>query len=276
MPPASPTDPAALSRRRRRVWGGVLLLAAVAGAAWWLRPSTQRPVAPEPATLTVRVLDSTGEPARSAQAFLLQRSSDAPGGAWDPASATFTVPAHQAPARVLVGAPGHRMGEVTDVDGNLEVTLRPGVQVRILLEGRELLEGEGHLVMLRLRPVPGLDGLLPGAGAVDRGTLVSWIQPLLAPPEVFKTLTREEFGVALTAEQAEHGVRLPAPGRYSVHWGVLAAEQGTWFTLEDRTGKVLGVQDRSEPTSYALRITPEGAEQTLKGLKEWIARVQAR
>ncbi len=264
-----------LARTRRQVWGGVALLALLAGAAWGLRPGRKAPAPAAPTEIRVAVLGATGAPETRARVYLLQRADQAAQGTWDPAAAVFRLPVAATPARALVGAPGHRLGEVRELARDQSVKLRPGIEVRIRLEGRELLEVDGHRLLLRIRPAVDPEGRLPGAGHVEAADLVAFMEPLEPPPAALEPLTRAEFGLALTAAQAEAGVRLPAAGRYAVHWGVLAPGAGTWFTLEDRTGKVLGVRDREAPQVFALRITPEGAAQTLAGLQEWVARLGA-
>jgi len=223
---------------------------------------------------TVRIRDAEGKVIPGAQAFVAQ-APDAPieeAGTWDAESGTLSLPALPADAtgaaagrRVIVQARGYRTLVLDDVRGEIEGVLRPGIALRLVVAGQPVLPGLPYRLYFQLRPDP---ESWEGMSDDQRQVLVDLMEATTPPPEDVLPSTRMGFGFEVSREQAEAGVLLPIPGRYTVRWGLLDTAHAMWYSRLKGTTQTVEVPDQDEPVVVEIEVTTEQAEATKRELDE--------
>lgn len=232
---------------------------------------------PTPSPVTIRVLDADGKPLAAAVAYALGRK-DAEAGAasWKGAEGTLELPPEAEGSTLLIAAPGHLVQRVEDVRGTVEVVLPPGHLVRLQIHHEVPLPEPPIHVVMRIRPTGKLEA--PGSDETpfSAGDVLDWMSCPAPAEEAFPAFPRRGFGFAVSQAQAAAGVHLPLAGRYSVQWGLFDTAAGTWYTLAERTGIEIGVDERREAHDFKLRITKADLELNLEKLRESIERQRAK
>jgi hypothetical protein len=268
-------DERSLRRTRLLVWGGVAALAVAAGVVLLVMRRDDRKASLAPASVRMRVVDPAGAPVRDARVFVGRAAGEPPAVRMDPGEGVLTIEGGWAPHAVLAGARGRRVRFLEDVRADGDLVLERGIEVRVDVQVAEGALRPNERLLVRVRPVADARGLLPGDGRVTKEDLVAWMATTGAEDPLVDPLTRPEFGLALSLEQAARGFLVPAPGRYAVHWGILDLGVGTFFTLEERSGKEIGVVDAPERATTRIAVTEPQVEATREGLARWVERLRA-
>ena len=102
------------------------------------------------------------------------------------------------------------------------------------------------------------------------------IATLVQPPDGAIMLPGGDFGFAVQASIAEHGLLLPLAGRYAVRWGLLDPKSGMWYAPPEDVRAVIDVTDDRRTQLFAIPIAAEALQQTRKGLRERVRKMEAR
>jgi len=257
------------------VWGGVVLLAAAAGVLLLVLQREEPEAQPAPTSVRVRLVDPDGAPVRDARVFVSRAPGEEPAVRMDPGTGVLTIEGGKTPHAVLACARGRRLHFLEDVQADGDLVLERGIEVRVEVRVPDGALRPTERLLLRVRPVADAQGFLPGGGRAPAEDLVAWMAPTGAPDPLVDPLTRPGFGLALSAEQAARGFLLPAPGRYAVHWGLVDSTVGIFVTLEERSGKELGVADAPERGTTRIEVTLPQIEATREEIARFVERLRS-
>lgn len=267
-------DPSRPHPAVRAVIVAVLVLALLGlGVVLWVGPfGASEPPSLARAQARVRIVDEAGRPVTTATVFALGREVGAPiAERWLPDQAVLALPEGAGSPSFLVAARGYRLQRIDDVRGDRVLTLRRGLLVRLTLRNAPRELPEPHIrFLLRIRPDADLVRATPGLDAPGLVDLMGHIAGRHSGP---RGLPRGEFGFAVSRAQGNAGVRVPLPGRYHVHWGLMDLRAGTWFSLGDRCGRMILVHEEREGAAYAMDVAEGDLQQTLEGLSTSVQRL---
>jgi hypothetical protein len=263
------------SRQRLKLWG--ILLVVLGGAVALLVGAIGRddPTPPTPRGLRIQVLDEAGVPVGAAVAFVRRKDGAlASGAGFDPGTGTLSLPAEDRGARVLLGAPGHRIARLESAETSRSVILERGLVVRLRMTGDAPPLDPPLVGLFRVRPTDETASLGEGEGTrpID---LAELMQRVYRTRDAEMELPTERFGFAVSEDDAASGFRVPVPGAYRIVWGMLDEGPGTWFRLEDGPELTIDVRDTAEPQVFDVEISRPVWNRTREGLAERVEQLRA-